>query len=242
MHIRQYLSLIVKDWVSRMSGIASVVLSLVVTYWSSLAIVWRTLFSITAFICFLLASFWVWKKERKALEKEEAKNAAPDIKGCIDEILINQAFTLERSGADCYVTVKAAIKNARPISTAVRSFKLRIKVKGKEYSSNDFHTGGLRLERQLENSHIDNLANIIKAKKVLEHGIGEEGYIRFSLEGLFPPRYRSHDEGWSSAGAKDMFFNLEDVEDVSLIVTDYYGDYKIESSGIKPKWVNILAG
>jgi hypothetical protein len=179
------------------------------------------------------------------LEVEKAKNAKPEIIGNIQEILINDTHTVEGKRVGAYVTIGVAIVNARPIPTRVKSFKLRMKVKDQTYESVNFYRNELYRERykrrQEGKSDIKNLADSINLPRGLELNLTEEGYIRFFVEGLYPSQPIIHDEGYHGPFTEDMLFSLEDIKEVTLIVSDYFTDYEIVASEIRPEWKNIIS-
>ena len=71
-HIVQYLSEIVHGWAALVSGIASIILFILVAFWGDDYVFLkdnRKTFIWTAFICLIIAGFSTWRKERQRGER-----------------------------------------------------------------------------------------------------------------------------------------------------------------------------
>ncbi len=73
MFIRQYFAAWAADWTGRMSGFASVVLTFWITFFPPTLTAARWTLLITAIVCFVLGSYHIWARERRALLAEVGK-------------------------------------------------------------------------------------------------------------------------------------------------------------------------
>jgi hypothetical protein len=67
-----YLQAICKNWVSSMSGLASVLLAFAPVLFPQTAIHWKALLWTAAVLCFMFANFWVWRSTQPILGIEIA--------------------------------------------------------------------------------------------------------------------------------------------------------------------------
>lgn len=66
-----------KDWTGRMSGLASILLTFWATFFPPTADAARYALLASAIACFILGSYHIWVRERRALLDERAKQALP---------------------------------------------------------------------------------------------------------------------------------------------------------------------
>jgi hypothetical protein len=66
---RKYLAALWGDWVTRMSGAASIVLAFLAAYWEFIVKHGKVALWIASAVCFVIASYRVWAKERRRLDE-----------------------------------------------------------------------------------------------------------------------------------------------------------------------------
>jgi hypothetical protein len=162
----QYFIAVYGSWVSLMSGIGSVVLSILLAFWGD---EWtflkdnKSTFIWLALICLFMTGFTVWYKNR------------PDI-------LIEQRGVFLDAGGErdepsdiicCFVTIMLYMVPTTSIPTAIKSYKLIIKDKGKEIVGVNASTHMVTLYGYRQKD-LDETKNTL-----LQQGLPNEGWIRF---------------------------------------------------------------
>jgi hypothetical protein len=66
---RDYFAALWGDWVARMSGAASILLAFLATYWEFVVKHGKVTLWIASAVCFAIASYRIWAKERRLLEE-----------------------------------------------------------------------------------------------------------------------------------------------------------------------------
>ncbi|MDT7541459.1 MAG: hypothetical protein QOE33_1363 [Acidobacteriota bacterium] len=131
--IGEYFLAVWADWISRMSGVASIVISFLAAY-SELKDKGKPALWIAAAICYLITSFSVWYKNR------------PDLKIEIRDIAVQlNAFTLmNRDPMTSLVVLELYLVNTRPANNAIKQYALCIKTDKHTLSCQDASVYGLR--------------------------------------------------------------------------------------------------
>lgn len=210
------------DWKGRMSGGASVALTLFGILFSPKESNARWLFFLAALLCFIYGSYHVWSVERKALDAERSRNQLPEIKGELLEAHFRSAIA---QGAkhprylDHYITLKVHLVNVRPVSTTVKEFVLKVETNSGEYfaRASRWKQGDLALRKEEKrygffNLPVSNNETVVvdltnvesQDASPLGYGEGRTGWLNFIMPEV------SHDQ-------------VKEIRRLTLIVVDAFG-------------------
>jgi hypothetical protein len=224
MRIREFLKAWWSDWLTRMSGPATVPLAVAALTVSST--LYRTLWATLAVLCAGFTSYRVWLKERIALETERAKNQLPVIEAELERVYIDP---FETPSLIAFVLATLHNLNAA-ISTTIKSYELSVRIEGKDYSSGQRSLANYEL--QLDEAQplvadaggllpgpLPALADRITDSNPLKRGIPITGWLLF----VFPDL--------------SLWPFLCPAESVTLTVTDAFGrKYTVTKA---PPWRNV---
>jgi hypothetical protein len=195
-----FLKLLLADWRGRMSGSVGLILTLVGFLVEQKWAKW--LFFIAGIFTFLYGSYYVWSKERNALntkqaelDKEKAKSARPDIAVEIQEVY--PEFAISQTGKhpyyiDEYYSIKVHLVN-KGRQIAIRRFELYANTEKGVMPCQPTTLEYLALEREqrltpkwgVHYSKIETvqetLSDLSKDKSLITHGDNREGWLRFVL-------------------------------------------------------------
>lgn len=181
---------------------------------------------------------------RTELESEKAKAAAPEIKGSIDAAYLNTRPVFESDKIGCYVTIKVHLVNTSNADTTIRVFKLEAVIKGVPYESIRTTEGNLyeRNKHTRQDIPIDNLITKLKESNGLSRGLGQDGYLRFYIEGVSPNQDGAYQRQGSDTEKIAPFFGIDDISSLRLTVVDEFErQYKIKSQNTKIEWGCVVS-
>jgi hypothetical protein len=190
MDLISFLSAMLQDWVSLMSGIASIILIAIgfVEKWQTVP---RGIVILAGVICFFLASMRVWTQEHRARLKSEntlERLTIPKLSGSIDWTVVAPA----QNDKSCLLWIGATIRNSGA-PTIADNFLVRAKlVDGREHdfrflplSKDDMILRGKRNQPQVVLSVSDYLPRKNSEKPIPNGGAGT-GWIFVLGEGIAP--------------------------------------------------------
>lgn len=165
-HIGEYLAAMWADWVSRMSGLASLLIAFLAAYYQLIERGKPALW-VAAAITYLIASFSVWRKNQ------------PDLSVESEGIFLDSGVSgLEEKGA--YLTIKLLLVNTRMSNNAIKRFELFVVVDGLKRVGRLTPTDTI-IQKSEGDGHID--LNKFKHSP-LPQGWPKDGWVRFALDGL----------------------------------------------------------
>jgi hypothetical protein len=176
--LMEYIAAIWADWLSRMSGIASLAIAFIAAYYELIDNGKPALW-IAASSCYVIASFMVWYKYH------------PDLIIEVREVLLdtNYGGTLCQSNSPLphFVTLLLYISNTRQADNSIRSYELSVNVYGRQFVGQSFWTDGLT-----QRITWDEYPDLNKARlAVLKQGTRIEGWLRFGFDG--EPSIKGHE-------------------------------------------------
>src|ERR1051325_5434659 len=133
--IWEYTTAIWADWVSRMSGIASLVIAFIAAYYE-LTDHGKPALWVAAASCLLIASFMVWYKNRPDLIIE-VRDAV------LDSNYGGMIFTNDTSPLPQFLTLTLYLVNTRQANNSIKSYELYVNVFGRKLLGQSFGTNGL---------------------------------------------------------------------------------------------------
>jgi hypothetical protein len=192
--LSKFLLALVSDWISLMSGIASVILTIIgiAKKWTSIP---RWVFWLASVICFFFASARIWTTEHRNYLAEAAEHEAKlDFK--FQEINTG-SFAPEKDpapifGGDAMITVAGTMFNAGLMPSIVTDWELLVTIpgdntphKGEFFGSEAktivFHTqAGAQGSYSWEHAYLPDLT----ATDGIDAGKGKVGFIVFHLPGV----------------------------------------------------------
>lgn len=188
MDFQEFILALVKDWVSLMSGIASVILSILGTVrkWEQVP---RWVWLSAAAGCFLFATARIWTTEHRAKIVAEQKWVAkenerpkPELGGEIEQFLWMEGKPSEgKPSNELYLLVR--IKNIGPMPSVAEGFRLRVDTLG-IYLAPTLFPKRLMLRnpngRLIADFHPDNDL-LLRAVNAIPIGTPIVGWVRFVL-------------------------------------------------------------
>jgi hypothetical protein len=217
-----FLTQLFADWKGRMSGSASLLLTLLSIIFAFQQGDAKWLFFLAATLCFVYGAYHVWSVEQKELNAERARNQRPEIKGELLEAHFRSAIS---QGAkhpnylDYYVTLKLHLVNIRQVSTTIKEFLLKVETNSGEYfaRTNRWKQGDLAQRKEEKrygffNLPVSNNETVIADLPSIElpndsplnYGEGRTGWLNFIMPGV------SHEQ-------------IKETRLLTLIVVDAFG-------------------
>src|SRR5260370_4667578 len=167
--VLQYIAAMWADWVSRMSGLASLVFTVVALIFNLKDLGQARYWIAAAMISYVIASFWVWYKHRPDLTIE-GKGIWLDAGVTVEE--------LERISS--YVTIRLCMVNTRSATNAIKSYSLTVEIDGKPREAVP-----VPCDRLMLNSIRDGFMDLNAHKySVMQQGWPTEGWVRLLVAGL----------------------------------------------------------
>ena len=165
----EYIAAIWADWLSRMSGVASLVIAFIAAYYELLDRGKPALW-IAVVASYAVASFMVWYKHH------------PDLIIEMREVLLDTNHgSMEyqsTSPLPQFVTLLLYLTNTRQADNAIKSYELSVDVYGRKFIGQNFRTNGLT-RRVIWDEHPD----LNKARlSVLKQGTPAKGWLPFGFD------------------------------------------------------------
>lgn len=166
--IWQYIAAMWADWVSRMSGIASIVFTVVALVFKLTDFGQARYWIAAAFLSYVIASFWVWYKHRPDLTIEETG------------IWIDAGVTIdELDQVSSYVTIRLFMVNTRPATNAIKKYSLTVDVDGKKWEGKTVPADRIVL-KGVAGGEVD----LDAFRNSMLQGWPTGGWVRFLVPGL----------------------------------------------------------
>jgi hypothetical protein len=217
-----FLTQLFADWRGRMSGSASLlltVLSIIFAFHQGDA---KWLFFLAAALSFVYGAYHVWSVERKELMAERSRNQRPEIKGELLETHFREAMSQGGKHPyylDYYITLKVHLVNIRQVSTTIKEFVLKVETSSGEYFAhiNRWKQGDLAQRKEERrygffNLPVSNNETIIVDLPSIEslnasplnYGEGRTGWLNFIMPKVSPEQ-------------------IKEVRLLTLVVVDAFG-------------------
>jgi hypothetical protein len=126
-----------------MSGLASVVFTLWVTFFTPDAALNKWVLIVLSVIFFIVGSYHIWANEYRTLL---AERTVPEIKGRIEEDFIYVGPT-EKQLTITYIPIVVMLVNHRQVEAGLDRFELTVLIDGKEHKARNVPAEGIELKR-----------------------------------------------------------------------------------------------
>ena len=135
MYLREYATVLRRDWSALVSGSASIVLAVWAALFTPESAAIRKSLWISFAVCLFVASYRTWSAEHAKYLDEEAKNKKPDLKGDFHQVYVEPvSFNIDNDDEIVfYVTIELSFGNRRGKTTSVRKFSLRLSTASGKY-------------------------------------------------------------------------------------------------------------
>jgi len=185
--LRDFFAALYNDWLTLVSGIASVVLAVWVVLFTPTNEVSRKALWITFALCLFVAAYRLWAREHKALERARIY---PDIRGRIDEDSLFIGVTRSYLNVT-YIPIVVTLVNHNLTETAIDRYELTVLADGKEYEATNISiTGEQWVRPAFDKFGLPTNPEGVKTKykdlyanrhEVLKRGIPQHGWLNFVL-------------------------------------------------------------
>lgn len=165
----QYIAAMWADWISLLSGLASLVFTVVALIFKLKDLGQARYWIVAAVISYVIASFRVWYKHRPDLTIEERG------------VWLDAGITVEElDRISSYITIRLFMVNTRLATNAIKSYSLTVEINGKRREATP-----VPCDRFMLNSTREGLMDLDAHKhSVLQQGWPTEGWVRLLVSGL----------------------------------------------------------
>jgi len=203
--LRTFMMAFINDWGALVSGAASVPFTILSLLFTNVVAKWS--FGMIAILCFIGASYSVWKDQRRSFLDECDKNSKPELEGEIEELYAAQCQPQQPSQktVEYRFILRVSLVNTRPPASSIRGFELIITGKEGGHIATLSNTvpienhyvvviaDGSVMGKELGPAEMPYLMDIVRGKK-LEQGIHESGWLGFQLDhSILPARMQRYD-------------------------------------------------